>query len=194
MVILPVRTLAGVSAVAETNTEIDNGSSGLEALNFTLSNITGLAAGQSLVFKAFGVRFSQTGGLDEYYTVNGGSEVAFADNSAVVSLANLSSLSVGAGSSGNTGFALDYLTVDVVTAGPGETAPPEVISITKSENTVTVQFSGTDGKTYGLNKSTDLDFSVPDIKNSVTLSGTTTGTLVDTTATESAAFYRVEEQ
>jgi hypothetical protein len=66
--------------------------------------------------------------------------------------------------------------------------------ITKSGTTVTVQFSGTDGQTYDLNISTDLDFSVPDIKNSVTLSGTTTGTLEDTTATENTAFYRVGEQ
>jgi hypothetical protein len=89
---------------------------------------------------------------------------------------------------------LGSVSLDVVASGPGETAPPEVISITKSESIVTVQFSGTDGKTYELNKSTDLDFSVPDIKDSVTLSGTTTGTLEDTSATESAAFYRVEEQ
>jgi hypothetical protein len=39
-----------------------------------------------------------------------------------------------------------------------------------------------------------LDFTTTNIKSTVTLSGPTTGTLQDTDATESAAFYRVEQQ
>jgi hypothetical protein len=69
----------------------------------------------------------------------------------------------------------------------------KITSITKSGSTVTVQFEGIDGEAYDLNKSTTLDFTTPDIKDSVTLSGST-GTLEDTTATEEKAFYRVEQQ
>lgn len=69
----------------------------------------------------------------------------------------------------------------------------KITSITKSGSTVTVAFEGVDGKTYDLNKSTTLDFTTPDIKDTATLSGTA-GTLEDTTATEEKAFYRVEQQ
>lgn len=100
---------------------------------------------------------------------------------------------------GQTGSNSDNATINglsiTASGSPPQPSPaPKVTSITKSGTTVTVEFEGTDGTTYDLNKSTDLDFSVPDIKDTVTLSGTTTGTLEDTTATESAAFYRVEEQ
>jgi len=102
---------------------IDNNGDGstLEALTFTLSSISGLDAGQSLVFKEFGVRWGKSG-ADEYYTINGGNEVAFPNSTQAVSLADLTTLTVGAGSSGNTGFALDYVTVDVVA---GVVPPPE---------------------------------------------------------------------
>lgn len=81
-----------------------------------------------------------------------------------------------------------------ITPSDSPLSPPKVTSITKSGSTVTVEFEGADGATYDLNKSTDLDFSTLDSKDSVTLSGTTTGTLQDTNATESSAFYRVEAQ
>ena len=55
-------------------------------------------------------------------------------------------------------------------------------------------FEGTDGGTYDLNKSTNLDFTIPDIKDTTTLPGTTSGTLEDTSATEDKAFYRVKSQ
>ena len=55
-----------------------------------------------------------------------------------------------------------------------------------------------DGETYDLNKATGLDGTFPDnpdsTPNVTTLSGTTTGTLIDTGATEDAAFYQVKQQ
>lgn len=82
--------------------------------------------------------------------------------------------------------------MSVVAAGPS--GGLKVTSITKSADTVTIEFEGVDGRTYNLNKSTDLGFGVLDSKDTVTLSGTTTGTLEDTTPSGDAAFYRVEEE
>jgi streptogramin lyase len=70
----------------------------------------------------------------------------------------------------------------------------KITSISKSGNTVSVGFEGISGLSYQLNKSTDLNFSTPNIKAITTLSGTSLGNLQDTTATEPAAFYRVEAQ
>ncbi len=76
-------------------------------------------------------------------------------------------------------------------------APPpaalEITSITKTGNTVTIGFTGAEGASYGLNKSTNLDFTTPDIVDTTSVSGGS-GTLEDTGATEDAAFYRVESQ
>ncbi|MCH7229190.1 hypothetical protein, partial [Haloferula sp. A504] len=80
-----------------------------------------------------------------------------------------------------------------ITPAPA-TNPLVVTSVGKSGSTATVNFKGTDGVTYVLNKSLDLDFSVPNLVDTVTLSGTDTGTLEDTSATEDKAFYRVESQ
>ncbi|MCH7227092.1 hypothetical protein [Haloferula sp. A504] len=87
--------------------------------------------------------------------------------------------------------------VDRITVTALETTVPgtlEIVSISKANDVVTVQFKGTDGETYDLNKSTTLDFSTLDSQDSITLSGTDTGELQDTGATEDAAFYRVEQQ
>jgi hypothetical protein len=80
-----------------------------------------------------------------------------------------------------------------ITPAPAPT-PLVVTSVGKSSNTTTVNFKGTNGVTYVLNKSLDLDFSVPNVVDTVTLSGTDTGTLEDTSATEDKAFYRVQSQ
>ena len=39
-----------------------------------------------------------------------------------------------------------------------------------------------------------LDFTTPNVRDSVTLSGSTSGTLEDTGVSEDAAFYRVESK
>ncbi len=87
---------------------------------------------------------------------------------------------------------------EVIGSGTTPAADPEITSIVKSGNTVTVEFTGTDGETYDLNKATGLDGTFPDnpdsTPNVTTLSGTTTGTLIDTGATEDAAFYQVKQQ
>jgi hypothetical protein len=80
-----------------------------------------------------------------------------------------------------------------ITPAPAPT-PLVVTSVGKSGNTATVNFKGADGATYVLNKSLNLDFSVPNVVDTVTLSGTDTGVLEDTNATEGKAFYRVERQ
>lgn len=94
-----------------------------------------------------------------------------------------------AGDTGRTGFA----EVGITTSGGSGTPAPKITSVTKSGSTVTVEFEGTDGETYDLNKSTTLDFSSLNSVDDVTLSGTT-GTLQDTGATEDEAYYRVEQR
>ena len=71
---------------------------------------------------------------------------------------------------------------------------PEITSVTKVGDVVTVQFKGTEGETYDLNRSTTLDFSTLDSRDSILLDGTDAGELQDTDATQDAAFYRVEQQ
>ncbi|MCH7228097.1 hypothetical protein [Haloferula sp. A504] len=98
----------------------------------------------------------------------------------------------------STTASLNYTVTSVtltVHDGPSASSDLKVTSITRSGSTVTVEFTGgVDGQTYDLNKSTTLDFTTPDIKDTTTLSGATSGTLEDTTATEDKAFYRVEPQ
>ena len=82
-------------------------------------------------------------------------------------------------------------TLDAVISNPP--AMPQVTSITKTGATVTVEFTGAEGVSYGLNKSLNLDFTTPNIVDTTAVSGGT-GTLEDTSATTDAAFYRVESQ
>lgn len=89
---------------------------------------------------------------------------------------------------------IDDIRFNFVADASGPTGELKITSITKSGTTVTVEFEGEDGETYDLNKSTALDFTTPDIQDTITLSGTTTGTLEDSGATEDRAFYRVEQQ
>lgn len=72
--------------------------------------------------------------------------------------------------------------------------PLAITSTTKVGNTVTVGFTGVDGGTYVLKKGLTLSDSFPTTCGTVTLTGTSTGTLQDTSATEPKAFYRVEKQ
>jgi hypothetical protein len=67
-----------------------------------------------------------------------------------------------------------------------------ITSITKAGNTTAIQFTGVDGKTYVLKKSLTLADGFPTTCDTITLTGTSTGTLQDASATETNAFYRVE--
>lgn len=81
----------------------------------------------------------------------------------------------------------------VLRFSPPADAVLKVTSINKSGTTVTIGFQGMSGLSYRLNKSTTLDFTTPNIR-STTLTGSSLGSLQDTTSTEPAAFYRVETQ
>jgi hypothetical protein len=67
-----------------------------------------------------------------------------------------------------------------------------ITSLTKTGNTTAIQFAGVDGKTYVLKKSLTLADGFPTTCDTITLTGTSTGTLQDVNATEANAFYRVE--
>ena len=69
-----------------------------------------------------------------------------------------------------------------------------ITSIARAGNTVTVNFAGVDGGTYVLKKSLTLNDGFPTSCGTVTLSGTASGSLQDTSATEAKAFYRVEKE
>ena len=85
--------------------------------------------------------------------------------------------------------------------GTPSAADPEITSIVKSGNTVTVNFTGAEDGTFDLNKAAGLDGTLPDNEDStpdsVTIVGTS-GTLTDTNADEggtlNAAFYQVKQQ
>jgi hypothetical protein len=128
-------------------------------------------------------------------TVSGSSYTTYTTDEFTTSGGSLELKFVGLTAGDKTSF-IDDIRFNFVAEASGPPAGDmKITSVTKSGNTVTVQFEGgVDGQTYNLNKSTMLDFTTPDIKDSVTLSGTTTGTLQDTSATEDKAFYRVEQQ
>ncbi len=90
---------------------------------------------------------------------------------------------------GGNGVSFDNISVIVQASA----VPLKITSLTRSGTTVTVGFEGSVGRSYSLNKTLDLDFTIPNIKSIVTLTGSTTGMLQDAEATESAAFYRVEQ-
>ena len=68
-----------------------------------------------------------------------------------------------------------------------------ISSLVISGGTATLQFTGTDGQSYSLNKATDMSFSSSNIVDSVALSGSTNGVLQDASVSENEAFYRVEQ-
>jgi hypothetical protein len=74
------------------------------------------------------------------------------------------------------------------------TQPLAITSIARVGNTVTINFAGVDGGTYVLKKSVTLNDGFPTSCGTVTLSGTSNGSLQDTSATQSKAFYRVEKE
>jgi len=69
-----------------------------------------------------------------------------------------------------------------------------ITSITRVGNTVTVNFTGVNGGTYVLKKSVTLNDGFPTSCGTVTLSGTSNGSLQDTSAAGSKAFYRVVKE
>ena len=142
----------------------------------------------SAIFSGFApLGYSDTG-VDISYTQHG---AAFGVWSQDVVASQTVTTPVFSGSVTNIGFAFQP-------AGGTTPAAPEIVSIVKSGDTVTVEFTGTDGKTYDLNKASSLDGTFPDSPDSnpdsTILSGTTTGTLTDPGATEDAAFYQVKQQ
>ncbi|MBT8038442.1 MAG: PEP-CTERM sorting domain-containing protein [Verrucomicrobiae bacterium] len=95
----------------------NNGGSGpLEALTFTISDFTGLGAGESLEITGISVLFGST---SESYTINGGSDTNFLTDSGGGNPAEFISVSgttvsIGAGSSPATAFGIDSITVAVI--------------------------------------------------------------------------------
>lgn len=89
---------------------------------------------------------------------------------------------------------LQRATLRTISLPAGSSAPPEILSATKSGSVFIVQFMGVDGETYDLTKSSGLPFSTTSSPDSITLSGADTGVLQDTSATEGEAYYRVEQQ
>ena len=160
----------------------DNSPNGI-ANDFAVNNV-GISVGTHRIrmswdantkIATFAIDLGKNGSYDASFTVNG------ADNG----FDNTNSQLYLGGGNG-----LSFDNVSVYTQTPTEAL--KITSITKSGNTVTVGFQGIAGISYQLNKSVDLNFTTPNIKSTITLTGTTLGSLQDTGATTPAAFYRVE--
>lgn len=91
----------------------------------------------------------------------------------------------------NNNYNTSTVLIDNVSLTAEVPVEPRVTSITKTGNIVTVEFTGAEGRTYGLNKSPLLQFTPANIVDTTEVTGGT-GTLTDSNASESAAFYRVE--
>jgi hypothetical protein len=102
-----------------TSNAIDNSNSAsgpFETMTFTISEFTGLGAGETLEILGVSVLFATD---TESYTINGGSDTFFTLDSTGSNPAEFISVSgtaftIGAGSSGDTKFAIDGITVGVV--------------------------------------------------------------------------------
>ncbi|QTN32395.1 PEP-CTERM sorting domain-containing protein [Akkermansiaceae bacterium] len=97
---------------------VDNNVNGsaLESMTFTISNFSGLGVGETLEITSISILFADT---NESYTINGGSSTLFAVSASTGSQAidvtgTGTTLAFGAGTSGDTRFAIDGITVSVI--------------------------------------------------------------------------------
>jgi hypothetical protein len=96
----------------------------LETMTFAISDFTGLGVGESLVITHVTLLFGTT---SETYTINGGSDIFFTtaqEMPDVVDVPDATTVTIGAGTQGDTRFAIDSITVAVET-----TAIPEPASL-----------------------------------------------------------------
>jgi hypothetical protein len=179
-----------VSVTGGNDNQVENG----ESLTATVSiSGTSFAAG-TVEAKFVTIAIGGASAGETWQVVHEGGSVPGAGPTQVYDIPATSFMTLGSiGGAGTVN--IQAFTVEITFSPPSTGAgdPPVATAISRSGSTVTVLFSGTDGQSYGLNKSTTMDFSTPDIVDSVTLSGTT-GALEDTSATEGEAYYRVEEQ
>jgi alpha-L-arabinofuranosidase len=162
----------------------DNSSSAL-ANDYSLSNVPitvgthrlRMSWNATTKIATFAIDLGNNGSYDYSFPVDGSTNGFDATNSQLLL-------------GGGNGVSFDNISI-IVKALPAQFL---ISSIVKSGTTVTVAFEGVAGLTYDLNKSVNLDFTTPSIKETITLSSTTSGTLKDTSAIEPAAFYRVQQR
>jgi hypothetical protein len=100
---------------------VDNNINGsvLEALTFTISDFTGISSNESLVITHVTCLFGVTG---ETYTINGSGDVGFTTTEQTepytIEVPNDVTVTVGAGTAGDTRFGIDSITVDVYKEPP----------------------------------------------------------------------------
>lgn len=109
------------------NAAIDNngGTGPQEAITFSISNIMGLAVGETLAFTAIDISFGS--GAGETFTLDGGPDRLFSDTGTAggsppidadetidFSAAPLQTVTIGTGSTGNSSFAINNFSVSVV--------------------------------------------------------------------------------
>ena len=114
----PQNTALGVSGgTAGSGIDNSDGAGPQETMTFTILNFAGLGAGETLVISGVGISFGNNG--NEVYTINGGPDIAFAGVSPeAIDTPDGVSVTIGAGSTGVTRFAIDSFTVEVASAVP----------------------------------------------------------------------------
>ena len=114
----PQDTALGVSGgTAGSGLDNNNANGPQETMTFTISNFAGLGAGETLAIIGVGISFGNNGG--EVYTINGGPDTAFVGGTPqAIDTPDGVSVTIGAGSTGDTRFAIDTFTVEVVSAVP----------------------------------------------------------------------------
>lgn len=124
----------GTAGAAIDNNFMDDGMGNIttgpqESITVSITNIMGLAVGETLAFTEIDTAFGSTAGLAETFVFNGGSDRLFTNTGAAggsppisgggildLSATPLQSFTIGAGSTGNTVFGIDDFTVSVVDA------------------------------------------------------------------------------
>ena len=110
----PQTTGLGVNGgTAASGIDNNDGAGPQEAIILNISNFSGLAAGESLVITEVLTSFGANE-ASETYTINGGSDLVFTTSPETINVPDATSVTIGAGSTGNTRFVISSFTVAVV--------------------------------------------------------------------------------
>jgi poly(3-hydroxybutyrate) depolymerase len=133
-----------------------------ETVTFTLANVTGLAAGQSLRISGIRILFG-TNAAPEYYSLSNGSAGSLSADNQLLPIADQTSITLAAsgpvsGSPADTRFAVDELHLKVL--GSGTDGGNDELQITSfgrdDSNNPEIRFISSVGKSYDLESSSDL--------------------------------------
>lgn len=105
--------LGVTGGTAASGLDNNNAAGPIETMTLTISNFSGLGAGETLVITNVSLLFGANA-PNEVYTINGGGDIVFSGTPEAVDVPDAASVTIGAGSTSDTRFAVGDMTVAVV--------------------------------------------------------------------------------